>query len=564
MAKMKSCKKTKKMGYGGLVNADPISQYLSLNNNKKGFEIDNPDASLYENTLSINKAQAASNTGLTKTLDVIGTILPMLGNMAGSMYAGKANSNQTPLKGDSYYQQTGKTSFAYGGNIPKSQVEVEGEEIVQTPHGDIFEILGAKHEQGGVDAKLPVGSDVFSDRIKVDNTTLAERKKKRTKKETTLTKMLEDYSNDILIQNSLNRIKEVNSKEENQDKQVQTLVNFFKESKGEKLAYGTSDLDEEDPLSLMKNYSSLDVANALRENNPYLSNRSIDYPIDTQDLQNKNSFDFTKIGEFLKNNQDKLPVMGDAIGIGGNIFQALAPYRNTINNRATDTPNINAFKDFGKDALATIDSSKNYIDQIRNTKKKELALNANAAINRNRNSARGVNTMRALDLATNAQTNMASNNIEDSFANAMMGILGQQSQAQNVRDQIIMGGEQSRDLADRQDKGAYATQISRDLAAMGEAASRTGKHMNEIKTRKVTENLVNQISEYLGVSFNTGAITTKDGNFDFTSGKNLTHRKFINPTTEKPFTKTEWDKLSKEEQEIYLLNLSDLETIIGG
>ena len=54
--------------------------------------------------------------------------------------------------------------FQRGGMVP---VEVEGEETVQKPNGNLYEFKGKKHSQGGIDVSLEEGSRIFSEHLKI-------------------------------------------------------------------------------------------------------------------------------------------------------------------------------------------------------------------------------------------------------------------------------------------------------------------------------------------------------------------------------------------------------------
>lgn len=57
-------------------------------------------------------------------------------------------------------------TFPMGGIIPYTNAELEKEEVIQTPDGNIETMNAPSHSQGGVDITAPVGSRVFSDRLK--------------------------------------------------------------------------------------------------------------------------------------------------------------------------------------------------------------------------------------------------------------------------------------------------------------------------------------------------------------------------------------------------------------
>ena len=67
------------------------------------------------------------------------------------------------------FMSGGKVSwkkYKKGGVTNLVPVEVEGEETVQTPDGNLYEFNGKKHSQGGIDVVLEAGSKVFSEHLK--------------------------------------------------------------------------------------------------------------------------------------------------------------------------------------------------------------------------------------------------------------------------------------------------------------------------------------------------------------------------------------------------------------
>jgi hypothetical protein len=71
--------------------------------------------------------------------------------------------------------------MAYGGDIQQQvPVEMEGGESFVTPNGEDFNIEGPRHGEGGVPLEVPVGTDVYSDRLrngKTGNTFSTDNKK---------------------------------------------------------------------------------------------------------------------------------------------------------------------------------------------------------------------------------------------------------------------------------------------------------------------------------------------------------------------------------------------------
>lgn len=208
-------------------------------------------------------------------------------------------------------------------------------------------------------------------------------------------------------------------------------------------------------------------------------------------------------------NMDLGVTSGDMIGMIGQLYSTFKPMQNTLANRAGDTPNINAFKDYGKETLKKLDESKQFQNDQRDSALKDLELNRNATIKRGRNSARSVNTLRALDLAADMGVNQTKAAIYNNFAQAMQGIFGAEAAALSDRDAKVMSGEQARDLTDRQDRDNFYTQMGRDIANKGLGIQNIGKTVNDIKTRNVSEKFINQMYNDFEADASTGTINKK-------------------------------------------------------
>lgn len=109
----------------------------------------------------------------------------------------------------------------------QSQVEVEGGEVMETPDGQVQELEGATHEDGGIPLdNVPQGTDFFSVRLKgKDGKTMAERKIAREKKRSNLLDMISTNSTDIAVKNTAQRKMGFLDKEEQEDKQMQEIAN---------------------------------------------------------------------------------------------------------------------------------------------------------------------------------------------------------------------------------------------------------------------------------------------------------------------------------------------------
>ena len=195
-----------------------------------------------------------------------------------------------------------------------------------------------------------------------------------------------------------------------------------------------------------------------------------------------------------------IPTAGDLLTLAGTAYSAFAPMANTLENRAGDTPNVNKYKDFGKESLDTLARAAGFLTQERDNSNRKVASASRGAKKSGRAGARGINQVRAMDLATDINTTNAQADIDTAFANKTLGLLGQKANLQSTIDQVVMGGEQAADLADRQDRDNFYTQLGKDKASKGEGIQQLGKNVNTMLQNPILLNLLENMGQYVGMN----------------------------------------------------------------
>ena len=182
---------------------------------------------------------------------------------------------------------------------------------------------------------------------------------------------------------------------------------------------------------------------------------------------------------------------------------------NTLENRAGDTPNVNKYKDFGKESLDTLARAAGFLTQERDNSNRKVASASRGAKKSGRAGARGINQVRAMDLATDINTINAQADIDTAFANKTLGLLGQKANLQSTIDQVVMGGEQAADLADRQDRDNFYTQLGKDKASKGEGIQQLGKNVNTMLQNPILMNLLDNMGQYVSMDANGNFVVKK-------------------------------------------------------
>lgn len=204
-----------------------------------------------------------------------------------------------------------------------------------------------------------------------------------------------------------------------------------------------------------------------------------------------------------------VPTAGDLLTLAGTAYSAFAPMANTLENRAGDTPNVNEYKDFGKESLDTLARAAGFLTQERDNSNRKVASASRGAKKSGRAGARGINQVRAMDLATDINSTNAQADIDTAFANKTLGLLGQKANLQSTIDQVVMGGEQAADLADRQDRDTFYTQLGKDKASKGEGIQQLGKNVNTMLQNPILMNLLDNMGQYVSMDANGNFVAKK-------------------------------------------------------
>lgn len=187
---------------------------------------------------------------------------------------------------------------------------------------------------------------------------------------------------------------------------------------------------------------------------------------------------------------------GDVMGLAGNMEGKFGPLATTLLNQMATPKNENFYREFGADALSAITDAQGLATSNRDKMLQDIQLRENTLRSQNRNTARGVNTMRSLDIAADISGQQSVSQAYNQYAQQMMGILGQKAGLENVQDEKVMTGEYQRDLADRQDTDNFYTNLSKNVANASEFSQKTGRDLNQSLYNKDVMNAMNQMSQY--------------------------------------------------------------------
>lgn len=489
--------------------------------------IKSPSKAIAENRIDVAEAQYEGNTDpFVIGTEAVGQMLMQYGASQG----GFNNIEGMGKNGTGDLANTGLMAlaqFALGGTTQPGQMEeIEGGEELDMPDGSSQSAKGPKHEQGGIPIDLPPGTKIFSDRIERDGKTMAERELKRDKELAKLKELL-DRNPDKLIKNTLQRKQEKFMKEEQEDLAIQEKIAKHQQAQQEdtkEYALGTGEAGiVDDPAAGLAGL----LANAMsqmgmnKEQAPeipdfsgngssddwHTGDTSVDYKTSETSLPTSGdvSMEMSDVGDFESNDpslstNDHNMTAGDMTGIVGNMISTFGPLMNTLNSRATDTPNENHMEGFGEDAINQNEKSKDYVNEQLQSALDRVNKQAQGSKRSGRVGARGISQQRAMDLAVDQNANQADAQIYDNFAKQMMQLFSQGARLENIQDAETMRGEERRDLRDRADKDAHYSNMAQNIVGMGEGVQQTGKDLNQTKQNEIIMKMLNQLHKY-GVGF---------------------------------------------------------------
>ena len=137
------------------------------------------------------------------------------------------------------------------------------------------------------------------------------------------------------------------------------------------------------------------------------------------------------------------------------------------------------------------------LDDIRDNALSSLEKDRAGSISRNNASARSINTQRALNLATDAAINNNKSDLYSKFAQSMLGVKSQEAAQMDRNDQMRMSGEDKRAERELQNTDNFFNNMAKNISDKYRGIGETGKSLNKIKEREVTQKNIEEQLELL-------------------------------------------------------------------
>jgi hypothetical protein len=220
------------------------------------------------------------------------------------------------------------------------------------------------------------------------------------------------------------------------------------------------------------------------DENPIPFGRTIDTlkPLNKLDqiISNKPSVDNVdpQTSNRIIDDLDKEKVPGD-VGKAGTFIKGIAPTIFSAIDAFTTKDNVNAYQDYGRDGLETLDTAKRDLNISLNQGKNDITNQIAGAKLANNNSTRSLNVARALNLSSDLIGQDAQNKLAAQTADRRINLDTVIANAENQRDSVVMKGADEKQVRDAEDRSKIISNFSGAAQAIGSSKEHIGKMVNE-------------------------------------------------------------------------------------
>ena len=259
-----------------------------------------------------------------------------------------------------------------------------------------------------------------------------------------------------------------------------TSANLSKEfdiTDNKKSTFNPKDID-------LKGYDSKDKASTTRFN-----------PKDI-DLEGYDSTDSSSVDNKL----DSFGQLGNTVGAVSGAVGNLVNLGITLASK--EKTQVNPFANYAHDTLAKLSEMSSGIGAMKDMQLADLALSKNTARQNNRESARGINEMRALDMGTFIAGLGETRKIEQNAQEKLLGIQGKQADVLMNRDLIVMQAQERTNDINQLNKDAYLSGLSSNVMDISNWGQKMGGQLNQTEADGIAMKLIGQgkygdFSEYM-------------------------------------------------------------------
>ncbi|MHA1197769.1 MAG: hypothetical protein ACTSQF_00230 [Candidatus Heimdallarchaeaceae archaeon] len=156
----------------------------------------------------------------------------------------------------------------------------------------------------------------------------------------------------------------------------------------------------------------------------------------------------------------------------------------------------NYFADYANRTLAKINEIKTFAGVTRKMKLADTTMAERGARAANRGTARGIGSLRALDLGVHIAGMKERRAIEGEFATDVTKTLGMEADTLLNQDSVRMGAETDRAEKEQMNRDTWKTNFSQSLMNIGSTAQNIGRNMNTEKSEEIGWGIAKSSSKF--------------------------------------------------------------------
>jgi hypothetical protein len=218
----------------------------------------------------------------------------------------------------------------------------------------------------------------------------------------------------------------------------------------------------------------------------------------------------SKFNTILSKLGESTPGIGDLTKLAGNYMGMTAGTKTAYEQRASDVTQKNTFANAGKKAQELYDQALKNLEGQKAQALLKSTTQQRTAQRSGRNSARGINQVRAIDWLYNSAATTAANDIVNNTQGQIAQIFQAKAGASMNADQMVGTGEYQANMANMASKDAFYTALGQGRKDFATGLQQTGKDLNDMKENKIIQNLMKNYGKWVGAS-NTGELMNKAG-----------------------------------------------------
>ena len=182
--------------------------------------------------------------------------------------------------------------------------------------------------------------------------------------------------------------------------------------------------------------------------------------------------------------------VGNLVGFASGVTSDLINLGVTLSSK--ENVKTSPFRGYATEALEKVGELDSMATRMKDLNKADLALSTSTQRAINRNTARGISSLRAMDLGTHIAGLGAQRDIEREYQGRLAENARLETSILLDRDKTTMAAQERTDLINQQNKDAYLSNLSQNITSFGATGQTFGRNINISEQNRINEKLASQ------------------------------------------------------------------------